>query len=132
MILIICLDNNNGMMFNNRRQSRDSTVIKRIEDMSKNSKLWICAYSAPLFCGKVFVDEQFQTKAKEGEYCFAENTEPNLDSAEKIIIYKWNRTYPADMYFDADLKEYECISITDFKGTSHEKITELIYRIKNK
>ena len=30
MKIIVCLDNNNGMLFNNRRQSRDSVLIERI------------------------------------------------------------------------------------------------------
>ena len=33
MNLIVCVDNQNGMSFNNRRQSRDRAVIEKICDM---------------------------------------------------------------------------------------------------
>ena len=30
MKVIVCVDDNNGMMFNNRRQSRDEKVIEKV------------------------------------------------------------------------------------------------------
>ena len=45
MIAIVCIDDNGGMMFNNRRQSRDKLLTEKIIDISKESKLWICEYS---------------------------------------------------------------------------------------
>ena len=57
-----------------------------------------------------------------------ENYNGNID---KIIIYKWNRDYPADKYFDIDLSSYELISTQDFQGSSHDLITEEIYIKEN-
>ena len=41
MNLIICIDINNGMMFNNRRQSRDKMLIKHILNLIGDKRLWI-------------------------------------------------------------------------------------------
>ena len=49
MILFICLDDNNGMMFNNRRQSMDVSVRKRILSIVKNKKLWMSEYTKKQF-----------------------------------------------------------------------------------
>ena len=37
MKIIVCLDDNNGMLFNNRRQSRDKTVVEDIISVYQNS-----------------------------------------------------------------------------------------------
>ncbi|MGM9936829.1 MAG: ribonuclease Z [Candidatus Ornithomonoglobus sp.] len=127
MILIACVDNKNGMMFNKRRQSRDRVLIERIKSITAGKKLWMNSYSAPLFGDGVCVDEDFQNKAAEGEFCFTENEKPLEAKAEKIILYKWNRDYPADMYFDIDLSGWRLAASADFKGYSHDRITEEIY-----
>lgn len=41
MKIIICLDNNNGLMFNNRRQSRDSKIIENIFEIIGSANLYI-------------------------------------------------------------------------------------------
>ena len=47
-----------------------------------------------------------------------------------LVIYKWNRLYPSDLYFDIDLKNnsWQLINSEDFVGSSHEKITKETYR----
>lgn len=127
MILIVCVDNNDGMMFNKRRQSRDRVLIERIKCITEGKSLWMNSYSAPLFGNGVCVDEAFQSKAAEGEFCFVENERPLEEKAEKVILYKWNRDYPADMYFNIDLSVWRLAASTGFEGYSHEKITEEIY-----
>ena len=49
MKIIACLDDNNGLLFNNRRQSRDRVVIEDILKDCHNSKLWINNFSKSLF-----------------------------------------------------------------------------------
>ena len=46
---------------------------------------------------------------------------------QKIILYRWNRVYPADLYFDIDLKNWHIKESNDFAGSSHDKITEEVY-----
>ena len=49
---------------------------------------------------------------------------------EKIILFKWNRNYPGDFFFDIDVTSNHWIlqESKDFPGSSHEKITMEVYR----
>lgn len=131
MKLIICIDDKNGMMFNNRRQSQDRVLRERITELTKNSKLWMSAYSAKQFTegGDFTVDDGYALKAGAEDYCFVEDGDLPVDEAREIIVYKWNRKYQADRNFDFDLKAngFKRVSKTDFIGSSHKKITEEIY-----
>ncbi|MCI2061668.1 MAG: ribonuclease Z [Eubacteriaceae bacterium] len=141
MILIACVDDDGGMMFNKRRQSRDSAVTKRIADISAGGVLWVSGYTEELFadlgCSNIRVADDPALCAGPGEFCFLEETSPGefADRAEKLVIFRWNRRYPSDVKFDIDPDEKETVdgyrwkkeSSADFAGTSHEKITEEIY-----
>lgn len=131
MILVVCLDDKGGMMFNKRRQSKDAVVRDRILELTDGKKLWMNEYSLKQFenAGNIACDESFLDKASEGEYCFVEDKSLAAyeKKAEKIIIYKWNRVYPSDMKLDIDLSDRKLESIHEFAGRSHEKITEEVY-----
>ncbi len=126
MKLIVCLDDNNGMMFNSRRQSRDRVLIENILEYCKGEKLYVNEYSSKLFPeNSVEICENLE-KLEKG-YFFAENILPNEESVEEIIVYKWNRVYPADVHFNIDLGNWKLTETVDFEGSSHEKITREIY-----
>lgn len=126
MKLIVCLDDKNGMMFNKRRQSRDRVLIENVLELCKGEKLYTNEYSSKLFPEKsVEVIEEF-SKIEDG-YCFAENFTVNEENIEEIIVYKWNRLYPADTYFNIDLAGWNLTETADFEGSSHEKITREIH-----
>ena len=132
--LIICLDDNNGMMFNKRRQSRDSVLCERLLSLF-GGKLYMSAYSSKLFPENAPITVcDFGACAEKDNFFFAEDTDFSLDNAEKIIIYRWNRHYPADKHFNFDLASlgYTLISSTDFAGSSHPVITEQIFQKKGK
>ncbi len=133
MHLITCLDDNNGMMFNKRRQSQDCLVREDIIRNLQSSKLWMNSYSARQFKDfsedSIFIDDNFMSMASEHDYCFAENISlsPYLNDINSLILYYWNRKYPTDRYFDIDLSDWELKNTTEFAGNSHEKITKKIY-----
>ena len=135
MKIILTLDDNNGMMFNKRRQSQDVVVRKKIAEITDGKKLWLCDYSRRQFQDMELdfhVDEEFLGKAGEGEYCFVENR-GILEAAEKveeIVIFRWNRRYPGDFHLDMLPQEHEfiCISSEEFQGHSHDKITMEVWR----
>ena len=53
------------------------------------------------------------------------------EKIEKIILYRWNRVYPADVHFPIDFSGWKLVQAEEFAGSSHEKITEEIYeRVK--
>lgn len=132
MIVILCVDDNNGLMFNNRRQSRDRTVTEKIIDIADGT-LWMNHYSYPLFekaaNPRINVDDSFLNKATEGDYCFVENCKlkPYEKYIKKIILFKWNRVYPADLHFDIDLSGWMLSQSKELVGNSHELITMEVY-----
>lgn len=132
MKVIVCIDDKDGMLFANRRQSRDRELIKDVLAMCDNSKLWITPYSLSLFEGeedKVVVDEQMLDKAESEDYCFVETKELATyeDTIEQLIVYHWNRVYPADRYFDIEYQTWKLMETKEIEGYSHEKITKEIY-----
>lgn len=131
MKVIVCVDDNLGMLFNKRRQSRDAKVIEDISKMTE--KLWIHPFSDKLFSefsGQVAAAEDFLGKAEQGEFCFVENQKimPYADEIEQLIVYHWNRKYPSDFKLDVNLKDWKLAETIEFEGTSHEKITREIYQ----
>ena len=129
MTLIVCVDDNNGMMFNNRRQSRDQKLNELILKMARGTVLCISEYSKTLFpmgytCSDFLVD---------GTY-FIENpdllTQDIVDSFDMIVVCKWNRDYPADKFFNFSLKYHNLEFLDEIEGSSHEKITILTFMKK--
>ncbi|MCI8321505.1 MAG: ribonuclease Z [Dorea sp.] len=135
MILIAVVDDRNGMMFNKRRQSKDSVLQERILMMAENGRLWMNTYTYRQFseCGykEICVDEDFLLKAAAGEYCFVENLPVSAyeKEIEKIVLFRWNRKYPSDFLFDIELSGggWKLSETEEFSGSSHEKITGEVY-----
>ena len=129
MILITCVDNNNGMLFNNRRVSRDRKVIEDIRKFVGDCEILITDFSEELFIEDENVRAINVIEKQEEKFYFLENVQPSTieDKIEKIVLYNWNVDYPADMYFDINLKEWKLESEYEFEGFSHEKITRKIY-----
>lgn len=130
MNVIICLDDNQGMLFNKRRQSRDAKVI---EDISRlTNQLWISPFSEKLFEDiniEIIISNALLEQAPKESYCFIEDQilKPYESNIEQLVIYKWNRKYPSDFKLDLNLNEWKLIGSVDFVGNSHDKITKEIY-----
>lgn len=133
LILIVCVDDGMGMMFNKRRVSRDEAVIKRIIEIADNKRIWMSQYSYPLFekvkIENVVVDDSCLDKVSSDEYSFIEDLSvtKHKDKIDKIILFRWNRSYPSDIKFNIDLSEWKLNSTEEFVGNSHECITMEVY-----
>lgn len=135
MIIIAAVDDGNGMLFNNRRQSQDRVLRETVLAMTAGSRLWMNHYTEKQFkdanAPHINVDDRFLSEAAPGEYCFVENVSvaPYEAYVEKIILFKWNRSYPGDFHFDIDVAQpdWQMVSTEDFQGSSHEKITMEVY-----
>jgi len=135
MKVIVCVDNNNGMMFNKRRQSRDRILIEDIVNNLVGGNLLIAPYSAPLFAetdlDAYFISEHILEEADPEDYCFIENKAllPYVERIDELIIYRWNRKYPADTYLDIDPISlgFKLVASTEFAGSSHDQITKELY-----
>ena len=136
MKIIVCVDDNNGMMFNKRRQSRDRVLIQDIIANLDGSNLLIAPYSEKLFedsdIDAFFISDFILDEAAPDDFCFIENIALNKYASKinELIIYHWNRKYPADTYLDIDPTSLgmKLITTTEFVGSSHDKITKELYR----
>lgn len=129
MTIYVCLDDRNGMLFNHRRQSRDIAVLQDLEQ-----PVYIDAVSEKLFLSSAIpyqlTPEELGQLPKDGGF-FLENRTPEtaLPLADKVVVYRWNRHYPADFYWNVDLNElgFTLESQSEFPGRSHETISKEVY-----
>ena len=118
MILAFCIDDQGGLAFNHRRQSRDRALV---------ADLLAAAGARP---GAVTVVDAPGAVSADG-ILFLENADPAayIPHAEELLLYRWNRLYPADLTLNGTPVQwgYRLQDATDFAGTSHEKITKEWY-----
>ena len=133
MIVFTSIADNGGTMFNKRRVSKDKLLRERMFSFVNDNKLFTSAYGAKQFDEeekeRLFVSDSFLNEAGEGDFCFSEDGQLKAfeDKIEKLIVFRWNRDYPADTFLDVDLKNWKKESTYEFAGNSHEKITEEVY-----
>ena len=159
MIVIACVDEKGGMMFHHRRQSQDRVLREDVLRECEGKKLYMSPYSYGMFetevggkCkvgeggkrGKekicvwerleteICIREDFLEGAGQDEFCFVEGQDISgvKGQIDAVILYQWNRRYPADVYFALDLKAggWELEKREELKGFSHERITKEVYR----
>ena len=129
MVIITCIDDSNGILFNNRRVSSDRILNQWVIDYIGGHKLWLREYSKILFeqYSNIEVCDDYLDKAGKGDFCFVEDGKlANYEEkVEKLIVCKWNRRYPSDVKLP-ELFSSKCNNksvITEFEGSSHDKIT---------
>ena len=134
MRLIVCLDDRGGMTFGGRRQSQDRVLRARVMEMTRGQRLFMSEYSGGQFadCEDVIADNDYRSRARAGDTCFVEDGAVSLDGVTELVIYRWNRHYPSDKKFQYVPEDCGFVKVgsADFAGSSHEKITEDIYKRK--
>ena len=136
-VVFVCVDNDNGMMFNNRRCSSDITVTQRILDWVKERNKTLCmeAYSKPLFDKipdhgvpiKIF-DTARELVNSDEEILFVERNDCFDVYPHTLIMFRWNRSYPSDTKFCMDLQDsFLMVESEEFFGVSHDNITKEVY-----
>lgn len=134
MTVFVCIDDKGGMLFNKRRQSRDSKVIEDVARTVGEGLLYISDFSEVLFAESdasvISVPDPLDS-AGDGSFVFVENLHLGeyVDKIDRLIIYKWNRKYPCDFELDVtpSTAGFKKKSTREFKGTSHDKITREDY-----
>lgn len=136
MVLVVCVDDKMGMLFNGRRQSKDRLLRADLLQLTEGRQLWMNSYSATQFdevAAHICVDESFLDKADTDDYCFVENTDiaPYADRVTGVLIYRWNRSYPGDAFFPLELFEnrWHLLSREEFSGSSHDTVTREVYKL---
>lgn len=127
MILAVCVDNAFGMAFAGRRQSKDAALRAQLLALSGGS-LRMSPYSAKQFAEDVYAADDYLSGAEAGQWVFLEKGDylQYADRIEQIVLFRWNRDYPADQHFKFP-GQWHLVSTVDFPGTSHEKITQEVY-----
>ena len=127
MILTLCVDDRMGLSLKGRRLSKDAGLRRRLLGISGGS-LRMSEYSARQFSEPVYSGADYLSGAGERDWCFCKNGD-YADYAEQIgtiILFRWNRHYPADECFRFPGK-WKLTLTEDFPGTSHETITMEVY-----
>lgn len=133
MIAVVCVDDRGGMLFNRRRQSQDRVLREDLLALAAGRPVWMNGYSLGQFgpeTGDLRTAEDCLDRAGKGELCFVETTDPApwLERMEGLVLYRWNRRYPADLHCTLDLEGFVLTERREFAGSSHECITREVYR----
>lgn len=133
MKLIVCIDDNFGVLFNNRRLSSDKKVTERICEIVGDNPIYMTDYSAKLFADTditVKVAEDLD-RVKRNSYVFYEggSVEKILSKIDSLIVFRWNRKYPSDVKFPLGdvILDMKLENSMNFCGNSHPEITEEVY-----
>lgn len=105
-------------------------------ELAGNRTLWMNDYTARQFSPEqqeqISLAENPLQAANNGELCMVEGEAllPYEDQLEELILFRWNRVYPADTYLDIPLSEHGWVLVNtlEFSGYSHERITQEVYR----
>lgn len=119
--VIICLDKRDGLSFGGRRLSRDAKIF---EDIQKD-------FGAVALSNDISLDFLPVLKESPAVFCEVEIPDGYLEGCDKVIIYRFDRTYP----FDASMPEgfydnFDLVEKTEFAGNSHDKIFKEIWEKK--
>ena len=134
MTVIVCISDGGGMLFNNRRQSKDSLLIENVSLLVGDGTLYVSSFSERLFENSslctIVASDPLKTADRE-DFVFVENL-LLLEYKEKIdrlVIYKWNRLYPFDFRLDINPQKegMKLCDVLEFEGSSHKKITREIW-----
>ncbi len=133
MRIAICVDKLGGVLFNGRRVSQDSVLREKLFSfLADGEDLCMNSYSAKQFgeSEKIKCDENFLNNATDRDLCFVETDTVPLEKTEELYLFNWNRQYPADTFFEFDAKTagFKKAEKQEFEGSSHKKITLIIYR----
>ena len=132
MLVAWCVDNNNGLMFNGRRVSRDKAVYDDYISTSQN-KIYAQSCSEDIlgaYASVIFSDNPFDDAGAD-DSVFIESLAvmPYISKIDKIYVYKWNRDYPSDLKVDIDPTAlgFKITETVEFPGNSHDIISKEIY-----
>ena len=131
MTLIVCLDPKGGMLFNKRRQTVDYDLCRQIG--ADFPDLYISPFSEKYFSGIscTVAKDPFAACSEVGAVFLEQGSAiEHLDEIDKLIIYRWENTYPADTYFDInpEVCGLKLKGKLKFSTEVHKNIVKEIYK----
>jgi hypothetical protein len=93
------------------------------------NSLFASEYSVKLFDGISDVQICDDAGKLEDQYYFTEREMPDVDeeNISEVVLYHWNREYPADVFFNLDLSKFQLKDTREFVGKSHECIKREVW-----
>ncbi len=126
MTVALCIDDQGGRLFGGRRQSRDRVLLEDLLSESKG-ELRILPFSQGLLKDRAVLCADL---TEDGFYFLEDRPlAPLKDRLTTLILYRWNRLYPADIYLDATPEDLglTLVRTEELCGSSHPKITKEVY-----
>lgn len=119
--VIFCLDKRDGLSFCGRRLSRDAKIF---EDIQKD-------FGAVALSNDISFDFLPEAKESTAVFCEVEIPRGYLEGCNKVIIYRFDRTYPFDVSLAKGFYDnFRLCEKTEFAGNSHDKIFKEIWEKK--
>ena len=128
MQIAVCVDDALGRTFNGRRQTKDRVVAADLIQEAQG-RLFITPFS------QKWLGDSPGVTLWDGEdpshllFLEAEPLAPYAQHITRLVIYRWNRHYPADTYLDLDPQALGLTlhSTQELTGFSHPVITKEIW-----
>lgn len=126
MTSLIALDDDNGKSFLGKRLSSDREIINKIVTMFPKTD------TDERSSSHIREEQKMKFRIRSGECpAFWSETGEIQKQSDTLIVFRWNRRYAADEYYNPAEHGWELVSAEDFPGHSHEKITMETYRKSN-
>ena len=127
--IAFAVDERNGLMFNDRRVSKDSALREEVLNLARTAggSVRVRPYSLTQFAqdDPVQAFDAPWSDAQAGDIVFIEDVDPaTVPGVTKVTLFHWNRTYPYDLVSTFDFGGFELTGTKEFEGSSHERITE--------
>lgn len=129
MIAATSLENKNGRSFFGKRLSSDREILKKLVSISTED-IYTDEYSYSHIPAelKSYFHILSKTEDLNEKQVFWTEIGDIPETADKLIIFRWNRDYGADKFYNPIDKGWILVSSEDFPGYSHEKITMETYK----
>lgn len=129
--LLLTCDQRGGLAFNRRRQRRSKVVIADMLELA-DQPIYIRECSEKLFSPGEYVLFDNILDVPAGQFVFEElgnDSECYKDKYCEIVLYRWQRNYPSDVYLpDGLLNSYTLEDSREIQIGSEEFVTVEIYK----
>lgn len=128
MQIAVCVDDALGRTFNGRRQTKDRVVAADLIREAQG-RLFITPFSQKWLGDSPGVSLWDGGDSSHLLFLEAEPLAPYAQQITRLVIYRWNRRYPADTYLDLDPQALGLTleSTQELTGFSHPVITKEIW-----
>lgn len=127
--LVLCIDDKCGLAFNRRRQTKDRVQREHLKIQLGDTPLYLTPYTAKLMKTEPAWEELPEQFPEDGAiWVEREDPENLMKQADRVLLYRWNRSYPGDVFtgLPADAG-FQLMTEEHFEGSSHDDICCEVY-----